>query len=108
MRWTVEFVSRVAEQEVNALPEDMRSRFARIAQLIQDRGLMSVREPYVKHIDGKLWEMRLSGKAGIARSIYVAASGQRVLVLRTFIKKTEKTPQGEIESALARLKEILR
>ena len=63
-------------------------------------------EPYVKHLEGKLWEMRLKGRGGIARSIYVAASGQRVVVLRTFVKKTETTPRREMEIALARLKEV--
>jgi len=50
--------------------------------------------------------MRLTGRDGIARSIYVAASGQRVVVLRTFIKKTQTTPPREIEIALLRMKEL--
>lgn len=46
----------------------------------------------MKHLEDKLWEMRLTGKTGIARSIYITASGQRIVVLRTFVKKTQKTP----------------
>jgi phage-related protein len=65
-----------------------------------------VHEPHVKHLDGKLWEMRLKGRDGIARSIYVAASGQRLVVLRTFVKKTQETPRREIEIAFERMKEI--
>jgi phage-related protein len=60
----------------------------------------------VKHLTGKLWEMRMSGRDGIARSIYVSASGQRVVVLRTFVKKTQQTPRREIEIAMMRMKEI--
>jgi len=75
--------------------------------MIRDLGLQTIREPYVKHLDGKLWEMRLKGEDGIARSIYVAASGQRVVVLRTFVKKTDKTPRREIEIAFARMKEVI-
>jgi phage-related protein len=60
----------------------------------------------VKHLEGKSWEMRLKGRGGISRSIYVAASGQRVVVLRTFVKKTESTPRREMEIAFARLKEV--
>ena len=60
----------------------------------------------MKHLSGKLWEMKLKGRDGIARSIYVAASGQRVMVLRTFVKKTQKTPRQELEIAMARMKEI--
>ena len=65
-----------------------------------------MREPYAKHLTGKLWELRLSGRDGIARSIYVTASGRRVVVLRTFVKKTQKTPPREIEIAMARMKEL--
>jgi phage-related protein len=50
--------------------------------------------------------MRLKGKAGIARALYVTVPGQRVIVLRVFVKKTEKTPAREIEQALERAKEL--
>ena len=106
MSWTVAFVSRAAQDEVDALPDDMQMRFARITDMMRDYGLLSMREPYVKHLTGKLWEMRLKGRDGIARSIYVAASGQRVMVLRTFVKKTQETPRRELEIAFARMKEI--
>ena len=35
----------------------------------------------------------LRGRSGIARSLYVTASGRRVVILRTFVKKTQKTPR---------------
>ena len=50
------------------------------------------------------WRGRLTGKAGIARALYVTAKEQRVVILRAFIKKTERTPAGEIELALERAK----
>jgi phage-related protein len=106
MSWSIGFVNALAEAELDALPEDMRAYFARIVLLIRERGLPAMREPYVKHISGKLWEMRLKGRDGIARSIYVAASGQRIVVLRTFVKKSQKTPPREIALALLRMKEM--
>ena len=48
----------------------------------------------------------MSGRDGIARALYQAAPRQRVVVLRVFIKKTQKTPQSEISLALERGKEI--
>jgi len=106
MTWTVVFVSAVAQAEIQALPLDMQASFARLTDMFRDHGLSAMRQPYAKHLAGKLWELRLKGRDGIARSIYVTASGQRVIVLRTFVKKTEKTPPREIELALARMKEI--
>ena len=48
--------------------------------------------------------MRLTGKSGIGRAIYVAAAGRRLVILHAFVKKTEKTPKRVIDTALARLK----
>ena len=88
------------------MPSDMIARFLRIAGMIANNGLLSLREPQIRHLTGKLWEMRLSGRDGIARSIYIAAHERRVVVLRTFVKKTEQTPRREIEIAFERMKEV--
>ena len=104
--WTVGFYAAEAIAEVKALPRDMQSKFERIVQMIEANGLEKMREPYVKHIEGKIWEMRMIGRDGIARSLYMTAVGRRVIVLRTFIKKTQKTPRPEIEIALKRAKEV--
>jgi phage-related protein len=104
--WTVGFFSDEAFAEVQSLPKDLQSKFLRISEMIESMGLEKMREPYVKLLEGKIWEMRLSGKDGIARSLYVTAVGRRVVVLRTFIKKTEKTPRREIEIALNRARNV--
>lgn len=106
MSWTVGFFSDAALAEVRALPRDMQTKFERIVHMIEAHGLERIREPYVKHVEGKLWEMRLIGSDGIARSLYVTASGRRVVVLRTFVKKTKKAPRREIELALERAKDV--
>lgn len=106
MQWTVETLDARVDAELLALPADMQARFYRIGDLIEAKGLPGVGEPHVKHLTGKLWEMRMSGRDGISRALYQAASGQRVVVVRVFIKKTQKTPQSEIDLALERAKEI--
>jgi len=106
MSWRVEFLNAVAQAEVDALPADLRARFVRIVELIVAHGLERVGEPHVKHLEAKLWEMRMKGRDGIARSLYVTASGRRAIVLRSFVKKTQKTPRREIDLALARAKEV--
>ena len=54
MNWTVETLDETVDREVQALPEDMRARLVRIAQLIEVKGLEHVGEPHVKHIEGYL------------------------------------------------------
>ena len=68
--------------------------------------LERIGQPHVKHLQDKLWEMRLTGRDGIARALYVTAIGRRVIVVHAFVKKTQKTPRGAIELALRRAKEI--
>ena len=106
MSWTVEFLNETARDELRALPDDIRARFERIVTLIRAKGLSQLREPYVKHLEDRLWEMRMKGRDGIARSIYVAATGQRVVILHSFMKKTQKTPRSALETARTRAKEV--
>jgi phage-related protein len=49
--------------------------------------------------------MRMAGRDGIARAIYLAAHGQRLVVVHVFIKKTQKTPRAAIDTARSRAKE---
>ena len=104
--WTVETLNAVVTAELNALPDDMLAKLRRIGELIQAHGIERMREPHVKHIEGRLWEIRLTGRDGIARALYVTAIGKRVVIVRAFVKKTQKTPRSEIELALARAKEV--
>jgi phage-related protein len=104
--WRVEILNETVAAEVAALPTDMQARFLRLAERIASVGLESLSEPHVKHLEGKLWEMRLTGRDGIARALYVTAIGRRIVVVRAFVKKTQKTPRSEIELALQRAKEV--
>ena len=106
MAWTVEALNEAVLAELAALPKDMRAKFEHITLMIENFGLQGMREPYVKHLDGSLWEMRLIGRDGIARAIYVTAASKRVVVVRVFRKKTQKTPRSEIELAFKRAKEV--
>ena len=106
MGWTVGTANETVDAEVEALPEDMRARLARIAKLIEEKGLERMGEPHVKHIEGRLWELRLQGRGGISRALYVTVVGRRVVIVRVFMKKTEKTPRREIDLALFRARSI--
>jgi len=104
--WEAYFLNDAVKAELDEQPIDVRAAVERIVQLIRDVGLEQVHEPYVKHLDGWLWEMRLKGKDGIARAIYATATGKRIVVVRVFTKKTQKTPQRELKLAQKRAKEV--
>ena len=106
MPWRVEILNETVASEITALPADIQARFLRLAERIAIARLESLREPHVKHLEGRLWEMRLTGRDGIARALYVTATGRRVVVVRAFVKKSQRTPRAEIEIALRRSREI--
>lgn len=105
--WSIVTLGPAVDAELEALPVELLARLSRIGGLIQAHGLERVREPHVKHVEGPLWEIRLIGRDGIARALYVTASGKRVVIVRAFVKKTQKTPREEIALALRRAKEVV-
>jgi hypothetical protein len=56
--WRVEILDETVAAEIAALPADMQARFLRLAERIASVGLESLSEPHVKHLEGKLWELR--------------------------------------------------
>jgi phage-related protein len=106
MGWTVEIFDLSIQAALDELPIDMRAKFERIVHMIEDHGLAAMKEPYVRHLNGPLWEMRLKGRDGIARAAYVTVKERRVVVVHVFRKKTQKTPRREIDAALRKAKEV--
>jgi len=105
MTWQIDLIPE-AERELRALPPDLIARFLRVAELVAEHGPRQVGMPHIRHLEDKLWEMRLSGRDGIARAIYVARQGQRLTVLHVFAKKTQTTPRRALDLARARLRSL--
>lgn len=105
MAWRLNLCAE-AEAELLAMPPDIRARFLHVADLLEASGPQQVGMPHVRHLDGKLWEMRLTGRDGIARAVYVARTGQRLTVLHIFSKKTQRTPRQALETARNRLRKL--
>lgn len=100
--WTV-VIHPLAEQELGDLPEDLQARFLHIAELLESFGPQQVGLPHVRPLQHKLWEMRMSGRDGIARAVYAAVHERRLMVLHVFVKKTQRTPRQALAIALKRL-----
>ncbi len=90
--WSVETLNERVDEELTLLPVDMRGRFVRVSQLIEKFGPFKVGMHHIRSLNNKLWEIRVSGRDGISRGIYVLTAGKRVVVLHVFIKKTQQTP----------------
>ncbi len=102
--WQVTLTDQ-AQAEVRGLPTDMQARFLRIAEMIESFGPEHVGMPHVRPLGDKLFEMRITGRTGIARAIYFPATGKQVVVVRAFVKKSQKIPKREIALAQRRMEE---
>lgn len=106
MKWSIE-VHPDAQGEIEEWPADVRAALDTILERIEAVGLTNVREPHVKHLEEKLWEMRPSAGGNTGRALYVTAKGRRVVIVVGFMKKTRKTPQRMLALARARAKQVL-
>lgn len=87
---------------LNRLDKKTYARFQWSLGQLRARNIQA-REPLVRHLEGKLWELREESQTNIYRIIYFFFSGRRIVLLHGFQKKTEKTPRREIETARSRM-----
>lgn len=106
MNWTVETLNATVDAELDALPVSLRARLTRIVERIEAVGLGNVGEPHVKHLEGKLWEIRAKGADGIARALYITVTGRRIVILHVFVKKAQKTPVTALDIARKRAQQV--
>ena len=74
-------------------------------ELLEAKG-NTLGEPYTKSIKDGLFEIRIKSDEGIARSIYCYEIGKRIIILLTFVKKTQKIPKSILNLVEQRLKEF--
>ena len=87
---------------LRGLDDRTQARFARSIEQLQIRNVQA-REPLVRHLDGKLWELRVESQTNIYRLLYFFFTGRRIIFVHGFQKKTQRTPRAEIELALRRI-----
>ena len=113
MQWAIEYYETTdgrcpVREFVDGLSPEGQAKYIFITRLLTEYGVL-VREPYVKRLTGrkKLFEIRIKDKTGISRILYFTHTGKKLVLLHGFTKKTDKTPQREIETAEERMKDYL-
>lgn len=109
MKWQVEFYKTLenkcpVKEWMTTLNMKTKVKVFRHLELLERFGL-ELKEPYVKRLGDKLYEVRVKDQQGIYRIIYFAHTGKKFILLHGFVKKTQKTPKKELELAYLRMKE---
>ncbi len=89
------------------LPDTLAARYIVLTRRMLALG-PNIGEPHTKAFGDGLFELRLKGAEGMARVFFCTLVGRRIVMLHTFIKKSERTPLREREVAETRMKEIKR
>jgi phage-related protein len=94
------------EDFLNGLDVKMRAKIYGLLTVLQEKGNM-LREPYSKHLDDGIFELRCKLGSDITRVLYFFYYGGNIVLTNGFVKKTQKTPREEIELAKARRKDYI-
>lgn len=105
MSWKISFFNRKVEAEALGLPTGILANFLHILELIEDFG-PALGKPHTAPMGAGLFEIRAKGKEGIGRVFFCVLKGQEIVILHSFVKKTQRTPAKELEKARRRLKEL--
>lgn len=109
--WLIEFYitpdgTSPIEVFLDTLDLKTRARFRWSMEQLRQRNVQA-HEPLVKHLEGKLWELREESQTNIYRVIYFFFTGRRIILVHGFGKKKQKTPAKELEIARKRYFEFL-
>lgn len=94
-----------AREFLESLDERTRGRFLTSIELLAEKGRLP--RPYAAHLEGKIWELRVSFAGTRSRVLYAIVTGRKILLLFGFMKMTQKVQRTHIERALGCLNEYL-
>lgn len=105
MNYVIVYYNDALQAEILALPEGLSGRYFALTDRMELHGA-NLGLPHTKAFGDGLFELRLKSIEGIARIFYCTLVGKRIVMLHSFVKKSQKTPLHELRIAENRMKEI--
>ncbi|NDC21343.1 MAG: type II toxin-antitoxin system RelE/ParE family toxin [Burkholderiaceae bacterium] len=105
MKYSIIYYSQEVQEEIMNLPVTLQARFIGLTDRMMEHG-PNLGLPHTDAFGGGLFELRLKGAEGIARVFFCLIVKQKIVMLHSFIKKTQKTPDKELKLAKQRMKEF--
>jgi phage-related protein len=103
--YTISYYSKAVQEQIIELPDTLAARYVVLTRRMVALG-PNLGEPHTKAFGDGLFELRLKGAEGIARVFFCTLVGKRIVMLHSFIKKSDRTPLREIDVAETRMKEV--
>ncbi len=105
MIWTIEYYSEKVQITVEKWPLGVRAFYARVTERLMLNG-PALGMPLTRSLGDGLFEIRAIGREGIGRALFCTVRGRKIIILHVFIKKSDKTPLRELNTARKRLLEV--
>lgn len=105
MEWQIIYYNENIEQEILNLPDGLLARYFHLTDLMIEFG-SNLGLPHTKTIDKGLFEIRIKSKEGIARVFFCTKIGKKIIMLHSYIKKSQKIPKRELKIAISRMQEV--
>jgi phage-related protein len=105
MVFRLSYYNENVEAELDAWPVGLRARFRALTIRMEEYG-PNLGMPHTRAIGNGLFEIRAKAEEGIGRAFFCTMAGQHIIILHSFIKKTDKTPKRELDIAVTRQKEV--
>lgn len=105
MNWNIEYFNSAVEDKILSLPDGLLARYLRLTDMMIEHG-SNLGLPHTKSLNNGLFELRLKSKEGIGRVFYCTKVGKNIVMLHSFVKKSQKIPKNEMDIAVKRLREV--
>ncbi len=94
------------EEFLDSVNLKMRAKIFGLLSILQDKGNM-LREPYSKHLEDGIFELRCKFGSDITRILYFFYYEGSIILTNGFVKKVQKTPKEEIQIAKDRRRDFI-
>ncbi|MEY4059439.1 MAG: Some similarities with protein hypothetical protein from phage [Pseudomonadota bacterium] len=105
MTYTIRYYSPDVLEQIFDLPISLQARYIALTQRMIEYG-PHLGLPHTDSFGGGLFELRLKGIEGIARVFFCTVVEREIVMLHSFIKKSQKTPDKELRLAKLRMREV--
>ena len=103
--WQIVYFNDRVQKDVLSMPSGILADYLRLTEAMALYGA-DLRMPHSRALGAGLFELRPKGQEGIGRVFYCTQVGRVIVILHSFIKKTQETPEADMRMARKRLKEV--
>ena len=105
MEWEIIYYSEAVQNDIASMPSGIQARYLRLTDRMCIYGA-NLGMPHTRAMKDGLFELRVKSKEGIGRVLYCTLVNKRIVMLHSFIKKTQNTPPKELKVAISRMNEV--